>query len=263
MSKWIRNKKIKTLWKIASIGLFKSASLENLKDLFFESLNMHSGTEDKQLTDMINESKSVEDLYHILNDMVAEDMGIVSQKSDEVQREITLMCKELEESLLDGADPSIINSLISDLVSATELDHIEYIEKEIEEKLFKTEPPAKARVVDTKQKDYSPRGHYNHCNQIINFGNKGWGSLKDQDYLSYIGCLILDDPIAEKDSFLFNLSDVYSLDKVKKYSGTVYFPGELNDSDKAIANKKYKTLSDPMKRKLDSIIDPENKFKFN
>ena len=53
---------------------------------------------------------------------------------------------------------------------------------------------------------------------------------------------------------------MYSLDKVKKYSGTLFFPGELNNQDKLEINKKYKTLSEAM-NKLDSIIDPNNEFK--
>lgn len=148
---------------------------------------------------------------------------------------------------------------IDNVLSSNESDHTSYKE-EFSEGVEPRKSPAEDRTADRIKITYSPRP-YNHCDEVINFGNKGWGGLSNENYLSYIGCLILDNPNAEKDSFLFNLSDVYSLDKVKKNSGTGYSPDELNDYYKAIVNEKYKTLSEKMKRRLDSIIDPDNKLK--
>lgn len=268
MSRWIRNKKIKALWKRANY-------LGDLKQEYLDQLYKGNYTVDKdggldQLEDMILESNSVYDLYNIQNDIISEDMGRDSSKDPLAIKAIELMCKSLqglgEKGYLNWAE---VYQAINELASATSLSDIREIGETIE---IKTEVYENEKDVDEPKDEKYPykatdesgieRAYFNPCERLIDIGNKGWGSLSDEDYLSYIGCLILNDPTLDRGAFLLNLTDVYNSKKVKETYGILYDPNsELTESQKSIVNEKYKTLSEPMKKKLDSIIDPSNQFK--
>ena len=71
------------MWKRARLSYFK-ASLEDLKDKVYNAFTgEHSGIHGEEFdtfTDTISESRSVEDLYHVVNDIVAKDNDRTSQK---------------------------------------------------------------------------------------------------------------------------------------------------------------------------------------
>ena len=107
-----------------------------------------------------------------------------------------------------------------------------------------------------------PRNHVGFCKSQI---KKNWQSLTDDEFMYYAGCLLTGTYDVEKVDLLYHLDNIYDKDKVNKKLGIVFHTPDGRLTSEETKKIYYDLFNDPNTRpilkKLDKILDPNNKLK--